>query len=60
MSNHGYTQVIAPYLIILRVAKRRELTSETISGGIDSIRFQSQVTTDGDGSLADEDEGQWR
>ena len=50
------TQVIAPYLIILRVAKRRELTSETISGSIGSIRFRSQLATDGDESLPDEDE----
>ena len=55
-TNCGCIQVIAPYLIILRVAKRRELTSETISGSVGSLRFRSQVTTDGDESLPDEDE----
>jgi len=52
----GPVQVIAPYLIILRVAKRRELTSETISGASESIHFRTQVTTDGDESIPDEDE----
>jgi len=56
----GPIQVIAPYLIILRVAKRRELTSQTISGAVESIRFRTQVTTDGDESLPDEDEDRWR
>jgi hypothetical protein len=46
-------QVIAPYLIILRVAKRRALTSESMSGTVESIRFRSQGPTDGDGSLTD-------
>ena len=53
--NHGCTQVIAPYLIIIRVAKQRALTSESISGSIGSIRFRSQGSADGDGSLPDED-----
>ena len=51
LANHGYTQVIAPYLIILRVAKRRALTSESISGSVGSIHFRSQGSTDGDGSF---------
>ena len=51
LSNRGYTQIIAPYLIIQRVANQRALTSDTISGTIGSIRFRSQVTTDGDESL---------
>ena len=54
-SNYGCTQVIAPYLIILRVAKRRAITSELISGTAESIRFRSQGSTDGDGSLPDGD-----
>ena len=54
-SNYGCTQVIAPYLIILRVAKRRAITSESISGTAESIRFRSQGSTDGDGSLPDGD-----
>lgn len=55
LSNRGYTQVIAPYLIILRVANQRALTSDTITGSIGSIRFRSQATTDGDGSVPDGD-----
>ena len=54
MSDHHDTQVIAPYLIVLRVAKRRELTNKTItvgSAGIGSIRFKSQGTTDDDTTL---------
>ena len=52
-SNYCCAQVIAPYLIILRVAKRRAITSESISGTAESIRFRSQAPTDGDGSLPD-------
>ena len=48
LSNRGYLQVIAPYLIILRVAKRRALTSESISGTVGSLHFKSQVTTTAD------------
>ena len=55
LSNHGHTQVIAPYLIILRVAKRRAMTNESISGTAESIRFRSQGSTDGGGSLPDGD-----
>ena len=54
-SNYGCTQVIAPYLIILRVAKRRAVTSESISETAESIRFRSQGSTDSDGSLPDGD-----
>ena len=50
-SNYSYTQVIAPYLVILRVAKRRAMTSESISGTAESIRFRGQGSTDGGGSL---------
>ena len=53
LSNHGCTQVIAPYLIILRVAKRRALTSESISGTAGSIRFRTQGSTSGDRTLSD-------
>ena len=53
-SNYGCLQVIAPYLIILRVAKQRAMTSESVSGTVASIRFRSQVSTDGGGSLLDE------
>ena len=52
-SNFDCTQVIAPYLIILRVAKRRAITSESISGAAESIRFRSQRSTDDDGSIPD-------
>ena len=54
-SNYGCTQVIAPYLITLRVAKRRAMTSESTSGTVESIRFRSQGSTDGNGSLLDGD-----
>ena len=49
------TQVIAPYLIILRVAKRRAIATNSTPVIVDSIRFRSQGTTDGDGSLPDWD-----
>jgi hypothetical protein len=55
LSDHGHTQVIAPYLITLRVAKRRALTSESIFGIAESLRFRNQGTADGGGSLPDED-----
>ena len=39
-------------MIILRVANRRALTSNSIpDGSVDSIRFRSQGTTDSDGSF---------
>jgi hypothetical protein len=39
----GGELVIAPFLIVLRVADRRALTSETIvSGNLGSIHFRSQ------------------
>jgi hypothetical protein len=42
LSDRFDEQVIAPFLIILRVAKQRALTSDTIaSGNIGSIRFES-------------------
>ena len=49
LSDHSCTQVTAPYLIIPRVAKRRALTSDSISGTTGSMRFRSQRSTDGDG-----------
>ena len=52
-SDYGYTQVIAPYLIILRVAKRRAVASETISGTGESIRFRSHGSTDDDEPVPD-------
>ena len=55
LSNHGYTQVIAPYLIILRVANRRASTNDAISGTIESIHFRSQGSTDGDEINPDQD-----
>lgn len=55
-SNHGGEQAIAPFLIILRVADRRALTSETIvSGNLGSIHFRSQgKSTVDDGTLPDD------
>ena len=56
LSDHRIAQVIAPYLIVIRVAERRALTSEMITSGpekVSSIQFRSQGTTDGDGSLPD-------
>ena len=54
-SNCGCAQVVAPYLVILRVAKQRAMTSESISGITESIRFRSNGSTDGGGSLPDGD-----
>ena len=55
LSNNGGAQVIAPFLIILRVADRRVLTSEIIvSGNIGSIHFRSEgKSTVGNGSFPD-------
>ena len=48
-------QVIAPFLVILRVANRKALTSETIlSGTAGSIQFNPQMKPSaGNGTLAD-------
>ena len=48
-------QVIAPFLIILRVANRRALTSEAVaSGNVGSIRFKGPgESMDDDGTLSD-------
>ena len=47
-SNHSNIQVIAPFLIVLRVAKQRALTSETlISGNIGTLRFGGQGESTG-------------
>ena len=53
-SNHHVEQVIAPLLIVLRVANRKALTSEAIvSGNIGSIRFRSQgESADDSGTVA--------
>ena len=51
MSNYDGVQVIAPYLIILRVANRKALTSNMFSSGsraVGSIRFASQGGSAGD------------
>jgi hypothetical protein len=50
-------QVIAPFLIVLRVANRTALTGEAIaSGNIGSIHFMSQEkSTDGGASFPDGD-----
>ena len=52
-------QVIAPFLVILRVANRRALTSDSVaSPNIGSIRFGGQGESTGDdGSLPDRDLG---
>ena len=48
-------QVIAPFLIIVRIAARRAVTSDITSGDADSIRFRSRETsTSNSGTLADE------
>ena len=54
-SNCGCAQVVAPYLVILRVAKQRAMTSESISGITESIRFRNHGSTDGGWSLPDGD-----
>lgn len=42
VSNHEGEQVISPFLIILRVANRKALTSDTIiSGSIGSMHFDT-------------------
>ena len=59
LSNHGDAQVIAPYLIIIRVAKRRALTSDSItsSGNVGSVQFRGRGVIHSDGSLLDEAPG---
>ena len=55
LSNRGDGQVIAPFLIVLRVANRTSLTSKAIvSGNVGSIRFKSQTNSSvgGDGTLS--------
>lgn len=51
--NHGDKQVIAPFLITLRMANQTALTSDTIiSGNIGSLHFQgTEKSTDGIESL---------
>ena len=56
-SDYSGGQVIAPLLIILRVANQRALTSETImTGNIDSMRFNKshEESTDGVETIPDE------
>ena len=56
LSDHSYVQVIAPFLIILRVANRRALTSDIITSGTGSIHFRGQTgSTDDDLTLTDGD-----
>ena len=46
LSNHNGKQVIAPFLIVLRVANRTALTSETVlSGNVGTIHFRSEGTS---------------
>ena len=54
-SNRGDAQVIAPFLITLRVANRKALTSEMVSSGnLGSIHFRSQGRSKDDiGTLPD-------
>lgn len=56
-SNHGGKQVIAPYLIIIRVANRTALTSDVItSKKVAPLRFKSRAeSTGGTGTLLDSD-----
>jgi hypothetical protein len=56
LSDHGDEQVIAPFLIILRVANRSALTSDTIiSGNVGSLQFRGQEkSTSGIGTFPDE------
>ena len=54
---HSYLQVIAPLLVIQRVANRTALTSDVILSGpnVDPIRFRnSEESMSGDGTLPDE------
>lgn len=53
----GPCQVIAPYLIIIRVADRRALTGAMITGSehVGSMQFISEGTIDDDGFFPDED-----
>ena len=55
-TDNGGDQVIAPLLIVLRVANRSALTSETItSGNVGSLHFRSQgKTTSGDEAISEE------
>ena len=46
-SNHDDKQVIATFLIILRVANRSSLTSQTITGSNNSIHFRRQGNSTG-------------
>lgn len=50
LSNRPDCQVIAPFLIILRVAKRRALKSDIISGDISSVRIAQEESSDGSGT----------
>ena len=55
LSNLGNEQVIASFLVTLRVANRTALTSDTVgSGNLGSIRFRSQEkSTESDGTVLD-------
>ena len=52
LSNRSDEQVIAPFLIVLRVANRTAITSKAIvSGNIGSMRFESQGNESTDGGV---------
>ena len=56
LSNRGNEQVIAPFLIIFRVANRTALTTDTIATGdipIGSLHFASQGGSEGRVTLSD-------
>lgn len=44
MSNHGDKQVIAPFLIMVRVTNRSALTSDMVTESGGSIHFMSRGT----------------
>ena len=54
LSNHGIEQVIAPFLILLRVVNRRALTSDIIiPGGISSTSLSQGESIGGSGLTPD-------
>lgn len=53
-SYYGDGQVIGPFLITLRVANQRALTSEpVVSGHLGSLHFRSRAKSAGGGTLPD-------
>ena len=58
LTNYGDIQVIAPYLVILRVADWRALTGGTVAyipRSPSSFNFMTQGSSDGDRTLIDGD-----